>query len=175
MNFRVSQLAESSRPWILRLVCETIDPPKMELELWDFGVTAWVLDANHMRTVDELFDIFASRLSFPEYFGHNWAALDECLADLDWIPLSPYVVVIKQSALLLRDEADSELRRFLDIIEGVAEGWATPVCRNEEWDRPEIPFHLVLQESPEGFSSINARLNLNVSFPQIAWDLGDIR
>jgi hypothetical protein len=31
----------------------------------------------------DLHEEFACRFSFPSYYGHNWAALDECMADSD--------------------------------------------------------------------------------------------
>jgi hypothetical protein len=39
-----------------------------------------------MQTVQQLFDEFAAALQFPWYFGENWAAFDECLTDLAWLP-----------------------------------------------------------------------------------------
>jgi RNAse (barnase) inhibitor barstar len=39
-----------------------------------------------IRSKEKLFGIFAERLRFPDYFGWNWDALEECLQDVSWLP-----------------------------------------------------------------------------------------
>lgn len=42
-----------------------------------------------------LLERFAVALAFPEWFGHNWDALADCLSDLDWLPAAGHVLVIE--------------------------------------------------------------------------------
>ena len=44
-----------------------------------------IVDLGHLRTTQALFSTLAADLSFPEYFGHNWSALDDCMRDLSWL------------------------------------------------------------------------------------------
>lgn len=46
--------------------------------------TSWAasLDGYECRTEQDFFGSAARALDFPDYFGHNWAAFDECLSDL---------------------------------------------------------------------------------------------
>lgn len=46
-----------------------------------------------IRTEHELFAALAEGLSFPDYFGYNWDALDECLGDLSWISEGRIVLI----------------------------------------------------------------------------------
>jgi len=39
------------------------------------------LNVAGVTTPEKLFAVLAEGLDFPGYFGHNWAALDECFAD----------------------------------------------------------------------------------------------
>jgi hypothetical protein len=40
------------------------------------------------------FQEVAQALRFPEYFGHNWDAVYDCLTDLNWLPAAGYVLVV---------------------------------------------------------------------------------
>ena len=39
------------------------------------------LDVSGVRSHDELHDLIAQCLGFPDYYGRNWDAFDECIAD----------------------------------------------------------------------------------------------
>ena len=41
-----------------------------------------VLRGRNMRSTEGFYNELAAALQFPLYFGKNWDALDECLADL---------------------------------------------------------------------------------------------
>lgn len=45
----------------------------------------FILEGKNMKTRAELFSEITKKLYFPDYFGNNWNALDDCLQDLDWI------------------------------------------------------------------------------------------
>lgn len=45
------------------------------------------------------FEISAS-LQFPYYFGDNWAALDECLCDLEWLQFDSIFLVVDDFNLM---------------------------------------------------------------------------
>ena len=71
-----------------------------------------------IRDSQELFAAFADALSFPEYFGQNWDALEECLGDLAWIP--ERTVSIVHGDIPMRMEA-SQCRIYLSILADVAD------------------------------------------------------
>ena len=41
------------------------------------------LDADFIRDDAGLFSCLSDALEFPDYFGENWDALDECIVDID--------------------------------------------------------------------------------------------
>ncbi len=70
--------------------------------------------AQSLRGVDlpegELFDALAEALEFPDYFGRNWDALDECLRDLT----GPATLLVRDAASRW-ERAPEEMRMLVDI------------------------------------------------------------
>jgi hypothetical protein len=57
------------------------------------------------------FEEVALQLEFPSYFGQNWDAFDECVADLSRLPDGEGVVlVVSDAAFLLSRESDNSKR-----------------------------------------------------------------
>ncbi len=55
-----------------------------------------------------LIGLLAKQLSFPDYFGENWDALEECLRDLSWLPAGP-IVLEHVDVPLVRDVANARI------------------------------------------------------------------
>jgi hypothetical protein len=61
----------------------------------------------------------AQALGFPEWFGHNWDALEDCLADLSWRAGEGHVLLIeRQGELPLED-----LGVLIDVLAAAAGHW----------------------------------------------------
>ena len=111
-----------------------------------------------MRSVNALFDELAAALQFPYYFGENWPALDECLSDMDWLsPRSGITIVIFDAIDVLSSEDPVELETFVRLIGRAASTYSRPIDSGEWWDRPPIPFHIVLQATPEESTAVQSR------------------
>ncbi len=102
------------------------------------------MDGARMRTEGGLHAEFARALSFPAYFGHNWAALEDCLIDLEWLPAPAYLLVVDDAAHLLEGEPPERTGLFGDLLVRVAAAWGVPVEDGEWWDRAGVAFHVVL-------------------------------
>ena len=129
-------------PWVVRADLRT-DAAKELIEAAGHMGVVQELDGSRARTLDAFFSLCADSLEFPDYFGRNWLALKDCLADLEWLPADAYCLVFKNSDLLFDDEP-IERSAFIATMKLAAEEWATPVELGEWWDRPAIPFHTVL-------------------------------
>lgn len=124
----------------------------------DAGLTVRTVRGRKMRVVDAMFDEFAAALQFPYYFGENWPAFAECLSDLDWLPtIAGIVIVIYDAIELLADEADGELRVLVRLIDAARAAFSMPIESGEWWDRPAVPFHVVLHAQPADASTLRAR------------------
>ena len=100
-----------------------------------------VISGAHCRTTRGLFAEIARALEFPDYFGHNWDALEECLADLEWLPAKGYVMLFSEAQLILPDD-EEEFATFLEMLSDAGEAWASGQG-GRDGKRP-IPFHTLL-------------------------------
>jgi len=79
------------------------------------------LDGRKTKTVGRFYKKIAKRLRFPDYFGKNLDALDECLSDLEWIEQPNVLLYIKNPDDFLSDE-EQELRdEIRDIFKSAKE------------------------------------------------------
>jgi hypothetical protein len=60
----------------------------------------------------------AAALEFPEWFGANWDALEDCLSDLSWRKPSGHVLLFENA------ESGDDLGVLIDILQSSAEFWA---------------------------------------------------
>ncbi len=80
-------------------------------------------DLSDCRDKPALLARIAEALRFPEWFGHNWDALADCLTDLDWMPARGYVIVL-DGADALRTESPAEFAAAVEILAESAHDWA---------------------------------------------------
>ncbi len=105
------------------------------------GFACKVLQGKKCGTPAGLFDEFARVLSFPDYFGHNWDALEECLMDLEWLPAKGYVLVLTDAEHVLPSD-EEEYETLLEILSDTGEHWADPTD-----GRRAVPFHALFAVS----------------------------
>ncbi len=65
-----------------------------------------------------LLNNMASALGFPDWFGHNWDALEDCLTDLSWRDAPGYVLLVESP------RPGDDLGVLVDILRSSAEFWA---------------------------------------------------
>lgn len=66
----------------------------------------------------------AQALQFPEWFGANWDALQDCLGDLSWLPGTGYLLVLDHTGGWREAEPD-DFAILLDVLDAAAADWAT--------------------------------------------------
>jgi hypothetical protein len=110
-----------------------------------------------METVQSLYDESAAALQFPYYFGENWPAFDECLADLDWLPGEAYILIIVDSHLLLSSGEVGAFSTLIEIFQKVAGEWSKPFDIGYKV-RPAVPFHVIFQTTPLHLGKVRSLL-----------------
>jgi RNAse (barnase) inhibitor barstar len=145
MNFAnlIERLSHPGPPWLYK--ADLADVPQIQQADQRFPLEATIvsLDAATMTTLDDFFEVAASKLLFPDYFGHNWPAFDECLADIyEWHSTRIMVLFfVNSGSLLSRDPAD--LPTLFRVLEKAAQELAGEIREGQPWDRPSVAFHVV--------------------------------
>lgn len=148
---KVPVLFTTQGPWVLQS-STSLKELNLQIRLhMSEGTEIVELSGRLMRDEKSFYDELAHKFQFPNYFGRNLNALDECLTDLEWLNLTgrPLVVIVAESELLLRN--DSELfEAFISIMQSVGQEWSTAIEEGQLWDRPPTPFHVVLSHTEPG-------------------------
>jgi hypothetical protein len=113
-----------------------------------------IIRGRKSRTSAAFFDEAAAALQFPEYFGENWSAFEDCLRDLCGVHPVPHLVFINQSSVLLADEPEM-LQVLLDIFTATSKIWAAPEARR---NRSATPLKLIMQEESANMPVLRDRL-----------------
>jgi RNAse (barnase) inhibitor barstar len=157
-------LLSLSPPWAHLASCteRTFDKFFIILSHTDIESVTRVLRGTHSQTSADFFREAEVRLQFPNYFGHNWDAFNDCINDLEWLPTEHYVFGISQSDLLLAKD-ETWLATFACILSDAADAWSiddpdrdwtktwvTATDGTTEWaQRPVASFHVVFHCEPE--------------------------
>lgn len=102
----------------------------------DFGVHRIALAGCHDKAM--LMQRFAHALAFPDWFGHNWDALADALADLEWLDEVAGRVLLIEDAQDLRRADETDYDRLVVLLDEASEGWR----------EVDLPFWSFLCEDP---------------------------
>ena len=108
-----------------------------------------ILDGVGVRSKDAFLEECERSYRFPAWFGHNWDALADCLADLSWLPPPEPgggVLTVYDHCDVLATSALDDYDMALDVWEEVAEAWR----------RIGVPFTVLLRVSPEAAAEAQA-------------------
>ena len=165
MTASIDHLYRSTPPWILRA---SEEPSNLIASFDNFegqaNMAVRFLDGRLMATIKDMFAAFAVAFEFPDYFGNNSAAFNECMTDLSWLPASGYTAVIANPDKLLATEP-LELSWLIESLRKICEAWSIPITDGEAWDRPAKPFHIILVHKPEDVVRLQPEL---LPLPMIA-------
>lgn len=100
------------------------------------GWRCFYLDGRTMVNKQSVLEETARVMSFPDYYGHNWDALEECITDLSWIEESGCVLLYDHAAVLVAQHPDVWATLF-DIVTSAA----------DYWNSRSRPFYLVLRNA----------------------------
>lgn len=86
------------------------------------GLDAVRIDLDGCAEKGEFLERTAAALGFPSWFGGNWDAFFDCLADLSWRPARGHVLVFENTADMRR-HAPEALDTAITILGDAAAAW----------------------------------------------------
>ncbi|MBE0616067.1 MAG: barstar family protein [Burkholderiales bacterium] len=111
------------------------------------GLALWRVDIGHVHDKQGFTGLVAKALAFPEWFGGNWDAFEDCLGDLSWHPAPGYVLLLEHGKHFGAGHKQ-EFLTAVEVLDGVAEYWQGQgkpfwaiVSGPEGWDAglPQLP------------------------------------
>ncbi|MFH1619184.1 MAG: barstar family protein [bacterium] len=128
-----------SGPGSLPLFRAGENPADIEEAIAEAGRLGWftaVLDFSSASDKRSMMKQFAVQMKFPDYFGHNWDALEECLKDLqEWIKAPGYLLIIRGYDAS-EGKFPEEMKNICEILESVSAFWSSR--------KPPVTFKTVL-------------------------------
>ena len=107
------------------------------------------IDARGIASKPAFLDAFADALHFPDYFGRNWDAFEECLGDLSWESLDDakgIVIVLDRPDRFARNQPD-EWAIARDVL-------TSAVAAHAQTGRPLIVLLRASKTSAAGLSTL---------------------
>lgn len=71
---------------------------------------------------EDMLTIIGRAMNFPEWYGHNWDALMDCLADLSWLPAEGYVIILEHCDGI-HGRAEADFVQTVQVFENAANDW----------------------------------------------------
>jgi hypothetical protein len=121
------------------------------------GASVGVVDGHDARTETDFFAAVAGALDLPAWFGANWDALDEVLADRSWLPGPRHVLVLRHALWLLDDEPQERLKILVGVLGAAASGEPDPNDRRGGVDLAPPPLVVVLHADPDDEDTLRRR------------------
>ncbi len=98
------------------------------------GWKIYFLNGKTIRDKKTFLEQIARAIKFPDYFGKNWDALQDCLTDLQGIQVKGYVLVFESPERFIKSSPD-DWAVALDVFKSVI----------EFWQAQGIPFYVLLR------------------------------
>jgi RNAse (barnase) inhibitor barstar len=105
------------------------------------GFCVFRIDLSQAQDKQGLLEIIGKAMAFPEWFGHNWDALLDCLADLGWRPAEGYLVILEHCDGI-HGRAENDFVQTLQVFEAAA----------NEWRDQGIPFWCFVDMQADGIN-----------------------
>jgi len=117
----------------------------MNIDKLNLSTVYLVLDGTNITNKQQFLSSIGTLLKFPDYYGHNWDALDECLGNI---------------VSIWEQENPTFIYPFIDVLDAIDKDLTVNVI----WIKPEI---MLNNNSEDFFSAVDILRQANIDKTQI--------
>ncbi len=99
-----------------------VEPRSVQAGAKRAGFAFFHVEGKNITRKEQLLIHVATALHFPQDFGHNWDALEECLTDLEWVDAEGYVLYYDHIDGLL-DAHPDQFETLIEILRDAVAAW----------------------------------------------------
>ena len=114
-----TNLANAEQSGIRQLVA---DPNEIEQLAKAVGLVVVRIDLARLSSKTGLLGRAARALRFPEWFGKNWDALNDCLTDLSWLDGNGWVIIF-ENAKAFADRKPQLFENAVEVFHAASDYW----------------------------------------------------
>jgi RNAse (barnase) inhibitor barstar len=117
----IASLLEEARGGVWFLPAH-VEPKSVQAAAKRAGFAFFHFEGKKIERKEQLLNHAASALHFPDQFGGNWDALEECLTDLEWVDAEGYVLYYDHIDGLLNAHPD-QFETLVEILRDAVASW----------------------------------------------------
>ncbi len=112
-------------------------PNRILADLTKCGWQGFHIDGSNVKDKASFLKTAGAAMHFPDYYGKNWDAFEECIRDLAWVPTEQGYVLLYDQVInfALRDHDQWVMARTI-LTDAVA-----------EWQKENIPMFVLLRQT----------------------------
>ncbi len=93
-------------------------------DLKNKGYFIAIIDGAKCKDLKSSIATIAVAFKFPDYYGENLDAFDECINDLEWLDESNYAIVIQNANLFMDGDTKDNKLYLMNWLNEVSNEWA---------------------------------------------------
>lgn len=105
------------------------------------GFAVFPVDLSGVDNKEGLLTAIGRAMAFPDWFGHNFDALADCLTDLAWRPAEGYLVILEHCDGV-HGRAEEDFVTALQVFDQAA----------SEWREQGVPFWCLVDMQADGIA-----------------------
>ena len=84
-----------------------------------FGASSnqiYLINGDEIRDKESFLRVVSIALKFPDYFGHNWDALNDCLTDMSCIDINHPIYMVYKNSKQFSEESPEDFHIAMEVI-----------------------------------------------------------